>query len=257
MLAGITLERQRSEARPSVFDFVSRDARHDWTTYTTALARRFDREAEVQLGQAQWDIPAELQQLDFWQACRDREFVESLGVPFHEVRKPKKREDCLDIGCGVGFMLYPWSSWDAHFHGIDLSPKTVQFVQSRAPQLNSKLFKSVRCKAAHQAFEDAPEHVYDLAIATGTFYYYPLAYFELVWPQVQRVCKPKATWVVETVNPESPWAEEWGLLELHKGSEPILTPLSEWEASIRKLGGRIRKQSAGELFVTYAIVLPG
>ncbi|MEM6446382.1 MAG: class I SAM-dependent methyltransferase [Cyanobacteria bacterium J06642_2] len=240
-----------------MFDFVSHDAARDWMAYATPLARRFDREVDIQLGRAAWEIPADLQQFDFVQACREREFVDSLGVPFYQLRKPKKRENCLDIGCGVGFMLYPWSSWDAHFYGIDISPKTVQFVQSRAPQLNSKLFKSVRCKAAHQAFEDEPDDTYDLAIATGMFYYYPVEYFETIWTDVRRICKPKTIWLVETVNPESPWAEEWGLLELHKGCEPILTPLSEWEASIRKLGGRIRTQKAGELFVTYAIVLPG
>ncbi|MEO0854396.1 MAG: class I SAM-dependent methyltransferase [Cyanobacteria bacterium J06648_11] len=240
-----------------MFDFASHDTSHDWTTYTTALAQRFDREAEIQLGQAKWEMPEELQQLEFVRACRDRDFVASLGVPFHVLRKPKKREECLDIGCGVSFFLYPWTSWDAHFHGIDVSPKTIQLLQTRAPQLNSKLFKSARCKAAHQAFEETPADTYDLAIATGMLYYYPLDYFEMVWPDIQRVCKPKANWIVETVNPESPWAEEWGLVELEKGCEPLLTPLTEWEACVRKLGGRIRKQVAGELFVTYAIVLPG
>jgi hypothetical protein len=44
-----------------------------------------------------------------------------------------------------------------------------------------------------------------------------------------------------------------GLIELFKGTEPIFTPLTEWERRIAALGGKIQKQASGELFTTYWI----
>jgi len=59
--------------------------------------------------------------------------------------------------------------------------------------------------------------------------------------------------IIEVVNPDSVWAEQWGLIELFKGTEPIFTPLTEWERRIAALGGKIQKQASGELFTTYWI----
>ncbi|MEM9568793.1 MAG: class I SAM-dependent methyltransferase, partial [Cyanobacteria bacterium P01_E01_bin.34] len=95
------------------------------------------------------------------------------------------------------------------------------------------------------------------AIATGMFYYYPLDYFIAVWSQLLRVMQPKSTLILDTVDPESEWADEWGLLELEKGGEPEFTALSDWEQTFKQQGIKIKKRSAGELFVTYALALPG
>ncbi|WP_017323906.1 class I SAM-dependent methyltransferase [Synechococcus sp. PCC 7336] len=228
------------------------DVRTDWEEYTKPIAKRFDREVQVQLGQSNWELPEEITELDFWQACQHDRLGERLSIPFHELRQPKKREHCLDIGCGVSFLIYPWNHWSAYFHGHELSPQTVQFVQSRGPQLNSKLFKQMERGVAHQ-LSRYDEAQFDLAIATGFLYYYPADYFALMWQQLQRALAPKAVTVVEVVDPESEWIDEWGLVELAKGLEPILTPLQEWEALFVQVGAKVRKQARGELFATYAI----
>lgn len=223
-----------------------------WDPYLSSVAARFNRELEIQLGQPGWQLPPDLEQLPFWQAYQRDHLQERLGIPFPHLRAPHKREACLDLGCGVSFLTYPWNDWQANFYGHELSGEIVRFIRSRAPQLNSKLFKSMQQGSAHHLENYAPEQ-FDLAIATGFLYYYPIEYFDGVWAELLRVLRPAAPILIEVVNPESVWAEQWGLIELFKGTEPIFTPLSEWERRITALGGRIQKQASGELFTTYLI----
>ncbi len=223
-----------------------------WQAYLTPVTQRFNREAGIQLGEPPWDLPTDLQSLPFWQACQRDHLQDRLGMPFHQVRTPKKGEHCLDLGCGVSFMIYPWSHWQANFYGHEISDRIVKLLKSRAPQLNSKLFKSMQHGPAH-VLEPYPEQQFDLAIVTGFLYYYPLDYFTLIWRELQPVLKPKAQMIIEIVQADSPWAEEWGLIELAKGTEPILLPQETWEKQIKDLGGKILKRADGELFTTYVI----
>ena len=231
---------------------LSTDLRTDWEELTKPIAQRFDREVEVQLGKAKWDIPPDIVELDFWQACQTDHLLDRLGTPFHEVQSPKKRDKCLDIGCGVSYLLYPWVHWGAEFYGHDLSPSTVQFVQSRGSQLNSKLFKRMEQGVAHQLSRYEGQ-TFDLAIATGFLYYYPLDYFKLVWGQLRPLLAPKANVVIDIVNSESPWADEWGLLEMEKGAEPLLTNRQEWETCFQQIGAQVQQQMEAELFITYKL----
>lgn len=223
-----------------------------WQAYLTPVTQRFNREAGIQLGEPPWELPADLQSLPFWQSCQREHLEDRLGVPFHQVRTPKKGEQCLDLGCGVSFMIYPWSHWQANFYGHELSDRIVKLLKSRAPQLNSKLFKSMHHGPAH-VLESYTEQQFDLAIVTGFLYYYPLDYFTLVWQALQPLLRPKAQMIIEIVQADSQWAEEWGLIELAKGTEPILLPQETWEKQIKGLGGKILKRADGELFTTYVI----
>jgi SAM-dependent methyltransferase len=223
-----------------------------WEPYLAAVATRFNREAGIQLGEPDWQLPEDLKSLPFWQDCHQHHLMDRLGVPFHQLRAPKKKEHCLDLGCGVSFLIYPWSHWDAAFYGHELSNRIVKFIQSRAPQLNSKLFKSMQQGVAHQ-LDHYREDQFDLAIATGFLYYYPVEYFTDLWQPLQRVLKPKSPVILEVIDPESPWTEEWGLIEIFKGTEPIFTPRQTWETVFKQLGARILQQADGELFTTYVI----
>ncbi len=223
-----------------------------WQAYLTPVAQRFNREAGIQLGEPPWEIPADLKSLPFWQACQRDHLEDRLGVPFHQVRTPKKGEYCLDLGCGVSFLIYPWNQWQANFYGHEISDRIVKLLKSRAPQLNSKLFKSMQQGPAHR-LDVYTEAQFDLVIATGFLYYYPLEYFTQVWQALQPILKPKAQLIIEIVQADSVWAEEWGLIELTKGTEPILLPQETWEDQIKQLGGKVLRRAHGELFTTYVI----
>ncbi len=226
----------------------------DWSPYLSAVAARFDREAGIQLGEPDWELPDDLKRLPFWLACQHDHLADRLAIPFYELRQPQKHENCLDLGCGVSFFLYPWTHWNANFYGHELSPRIVKLMQSRAPQLNSKLFKSMKQGPAH-LLSPYEGQIFDLVVATGFLYYYPLQYFPLVWHSIQPLLKPDGDLIIDAIKSDSPWVDEWGLIELFKGTEPQLVTSTVWEAQIKQLGGHILDQSEGELFITYRIRL--
>jgi len=57
----------------------------------------------------------------------------------------------------------------------------------------------------------------------------------------------------DVIDPESPLAEDWAILETYLGAEVLLTPLSEWQRLVRQAGGKIVKTSSGELFQSWQV----
>ena len=157
----------------------------------------------------------------------------------------------MDIGCGVSFLIYPWREWGAFFWGQDISSVARDALISRAPQLNSKLFKGVEFGAARQLRYDDSQ--FDLAIATGWSCYYSLDYWQDAIKEVKRVLKPHSSFVFDVLNPEKPLALDWAVLETELGAEVFLEPLADWEKLIKSAGGKIITTITGELFWLYKV----
>ncbi|NJR40496.1 MAG: class I SAM-dependent methyltransferase [Leptolyngbyaceae cyanobacterium CSU_1_4] len=174
-----------------------------------------------------------------------------IASPFWEVAKPRKQQKCLDLGCGLSFLIYPWAEWDAFFYGQDISVVAKEALNSRGSQLNSKLFKGVQLGAAHQLNYAADQ--FDLVIATGFSCYYPLSYWDAVLTDVKRVLKPDGFFVFDVVNPDAEMAENWAILETYLGSEVFLEPLADWQKTIKAAGGQVAKTVSGELFQLYKV----
>lgn len=171
--------------------------------------------------------------------------------PFWEIAKPKKGQRCLDIGCGVSFLIYPWRDWQALFYGQEISVVAKDTLNSRGPQLNSKLFKGVQLGPAHQLPYEADQ--FDLVIATGVSCYYPLEYWQAVMTEVKRVLKPEGSFVFDVIDPDAELAENWAILETYLGAEVFLEPLADWQKMIQSAPAKITKKKSGELFQLYRV----
>jgi SAM-dependent methyltransferase len=171
--------------------------------------------------------------------------------PFWEIAKPQKNQRCLDIGCGVSFLVYPWRDWEAFFYGQDTSTVARDALNTRAPQLNSKLFKGVQLGPAHHL--NYQENQFDLCLATGFSCYFPLEYWGVVMGEVKRVLKPEGCFVFDVLNSEAPLAEDWAILETYRGAEVFLEAIADWENLIKTAGAKVIKKKSGELFDLYKI----
>ncbi|WP_353259860.1 class I SAM-dependent methyltransferase [Prochlorothrix hollandica] len=214
-----------------------------------AIAKRFNQEYQGQ----PFELPAEVEAMAITQQWRSGQLQAVSASPFWEMVKPQKKQHCLDLGCGIGFLVYPWREWGAFFHGQDISTVARDALVARGPQLNSMLFKGVVLKPAHQ-LDDYDPAFFDLAIATGLSCYYPPAYWEQVLTQVKRVLKPGQPFVFDVVNGELELAENWAILETYLGAEVFLESLGHWQTLIRAAGAKIVKQKAGDLFHLFKIV---
>ncbi|MBD2517617.1 class I SAM-dependent methyltransferase [Nostoc sp. FACHB-973] len=219
----------------------------DWQERLTQVAYRFNREY---LGQPV-ELPAEVQAMPIFREWAGGNFSGRIASPFWEVAKPQKNQHCLDIGCGVSLLIYPWRDWQAFFYGQEISNVARDILTSRGPQLNSKLFKGVELGAAHDLNYSPGQ--FDLAIATGFSCYFPPEYWNAVLTQVKRVLKPGGHFVFDILNPEQPLAEDWAVLETYLGAEVFLEPLVEWEKTIKAAGAKVITQKSGELFELYKV----
>jgi SAM-dependent methyltransferase len=218
-----------------------------WLPQIEAVRLRFDREYRND----KLDLPDEVLEMPIYQEWRNHNLATALSSPFWELAKFQKNLHCLDIGCGVSFLVYPWREWDLFFYGQEVSTVARDGLNSRAPQLNSKLFKGVKLGAAHQL--GYQEHSFDRVIATGFSCYYELDYWRLVLDEVKRVLKPGGIFVFDAIAPETQLAENWAILEMYLGTEVFLTPLKELNELLKTVGAKVTSTRQGELFCLYQV----
>lgn len=221
----------------------------NWQEKITPVAYRFNQQYQ---GQA-FELPAEVQAMPIYQEWVTGILPGRIASPFWEIAQPQKNQRCLDIGCGVSFLIYPWLEWQAFFYGQEISIVARDALNSRSPQLNSKLFKGVQLGPAHQL--NYPSIQFDIAIATGFSCYFPLDYWSVVLAEVKKVLKPGGHFVFDILDPEKPLAEDWAVLETYLGAEVFLEPIAEWEKTIKAADAKVVARQPGELFNLYKVRL--
>jgi SAM-dependent methyltransferase len=211
------------------------------------IAHRFNRQYQNK----DFELPKEVETMPIFMEWLSGKLSQRIASPFWEMAQPQKNQSCLDIGCGVSFLIYPWRDWQAFFYGQEISTVARDVLNTRAPQLNSKLFKGVELGAAHQLNYQSAQ--FDLAIATGWSCYFPLDYWKMVMSEVKGILKPSGQFVFDLLDPQKPLAEDWAILETYLGAEVFLEPLSEWEKMIKAMGAKIVSRQSGELFEMYKV----
>ena len=219
-------------------------------TQLAAIALRFNRQYRGDT----FELPPEVEAMPIFQEWIGGRLDAKISSPFWEICKPKKGQKCLDLGCGVSFLIYPWRDWDAVFYGQEISREAQEALNARGPQLNSKLFKGVKLAPAHQLEYEKIE--FDLAIATGWSCYFSLDYWEQVMRSVKSVLKPGGQFVFDALNPDVELAENWAILETYLGADVTLESLSEWEKVMTRVGAKVAKKKAGEIFNLYSVKFP-
>jgi SAM-dependent methyltransferase len=219
----------------------------DWSNDIDRVKQRFDREFK----QEAFDLPAEVEAMPIFREWISHNLTPKITSPFWELAGFKKNHRCLDIGCGVSFLIYNWREWETYFYGQEISVVSRTALNSRGPQLNSKLFKGVQAGAAHQLqYEEA---MFDRVIATGFSCYYPPEYWKLVLAEVKRVLKSDGIFIFDAIDPDAELAENWAILEMYLGAEVFLSPLAQFTELVKEIGGRISATQPGELFQMYKI----
>lgn len=241
-------KKRDSQLSEGGFDFLRRqNATDSAQAIVGQVAERFDKQYK---GEG-FALPAEVEAMPIFLEWTAGTLANRVNSNFWEIAKPQKNWRCLDIGCGVSFLIYPWRDWDAYFYGQEISTIARDALNSRGSQLNSKLFKGVELGSADRLHYEASQ--FDLAIATGWSQYYELNYWSLVLAEVKRVLKPGGQFVFDILNPDQPLVEDWAILETYLGTEVFLEPISAWEESLKAANAKIVSRKSGELFELYKV----
>jgi SAM-dependent methyltransferase len=222
-------------------------APQDWSSHIDRVRQRFDRE----LRQEAVSLPPEVEAMPLFRQWVSRELEPKITSPFWELGKFQKNHRCLDLGCGLSFLIYPWCDWQAYFYGQEIGVTAREALNSRGSQLNSKLFKGVQPGAAHILKYE--ENMFDRVIATGFSCYYPPEYWKLVLAEVKKVLKPDGWLIFDAIDPDAEMAENWAILEMYLGAEVYLTPLKDFKEMVQEAGGKITATKTGELFQMYQV----
>ncbi|WP_016950530.1 class I SAM-dependent methyltransferase [Anabaena sp. PCC 7108] len=218
-----------------------------WQERVAQIAYRFNKQYQNQ----KFEVPDEVQAMPIFREWTTGILSNKIVSPFWEIAQPQKNQHCLDIGCGVSFLIYPWRDWQAFFYGQEISNIARDTLNSRGSQLNSKLFKGVELGASHHLNYVSGQ--FDLVIATGFSCYFPLEYWQAVLLEVKRVLKPEGQFVFDILNSEQPLAEDWAVLETYLGAEVFLESTTDWEKTIKATGAKVIKRQLGELFELYKV----
>jgi SAM-dependent methyltransferase len=219
----------------------------NFASLVESVRKRFEQEYRHE----PFDLPPEVEAMPLFREWVSGALVGRISSPFWELAQIRKQHRCLDVGCGVSFLIYPWREWDAFFYGQEISVMARDALNSRGSQLNSKLFKGVKLGPAHNLLYE--DDTFDRAIATGFSCYYPLDYWATVLQEVKRVLKPEGIFVCDFVNPSSEIAENWSILELYLGVEVFLHPLDEVVNLVQAAGGKITATKSGDLYQIYRV----
>jgi SAM-dependent methyltransferase len=218
-----------------------------WQAQLAAVASRFNREYRGD----SFKLPEEVEAMPIFRERVSGILQTKVASPFWQIAQPQKNQTCLDIGCGMSFLIYPWRDWHAYFYGQEISNVAQEALNSRGPQLNSKLFKGVQLGPAHHL--NYQSNQFDLVIATGFSCYFPLDYWTEVMAEVKRVLRPSGQFIFDVLNPEVPLAENWAILETYLGAEAFLESLADWQKIIQAAGGQMTDSLLGELFQLYKV----
>lgn len=221
-----------------------------WAPMISAAAERYDADYQGK----SFDLPEEVEAMPVFRDWAAGSLGARIASPFWEIAKPKKNQHCLDLGCGLSFLIYDWKAWQARFYGQDVSAIAVKAIHQRGPQLDSKLFQGVKQGPAHLL--DYPPAAFDIVLATGFSCYYPLDYWRAVMEAAKPLIKPGGFFVFDVIDPEQPLAENWAILETYLGAEVALEPLTSWRSLIKDVDAKIIKQQSGELFHLYKVRWP-
>jgi SAM-dependent methyltransferase len=230
-----------------MYSALSSQQQHDWSIEIDRVKHRFDREFK----QEAFDLPAEVEAMPIFRDWISHQLAPKITSPFWELAEFKKNHRCLDIGCGVSFLIYNWREWETYFYGQEVSIVAKNALNSRGSQLNSKLFKGVQTGAAHQLKYE--NDTFDRVISTGFSCYYPPEYWQLVLQEVKRVLKPDGIFIFDAIDPATELAENWAILEMYLGAEVFLSPLTQFTELITEVGGRVTATRTGELFQMYQV----
>lgn len=241
-------KRQRSTPSFSTFSSGATHQEGDqWQPQLQAIAQRYNREYR----QESFDLPAEVEAMPIFREWATGSLQAQIASPFWELRQPQKREHWLDIGCGLSFLVYPWRDWDAFFYGQEISQVALEALNSRGPQMNSKLYRGVKRGPAHRLEYEA--HQFDGVVATGFSCYYPLEYGAQLLAEVKRVLKPEGVLLFDILDLDQPLTENWAILETYLGAEVLLEAQDAWHGTIKAAKGKLAKIQVGELFQLFRI----
>lgn len=139
---------------------------------------------------------------ELFKNMRDGEGLSDSGR--HEIRaflSPEPGMEFVDLGCCLNLMFNGYADWPSTYHGVDISPKTIDLLREHALRNGIRVGSLARC-SMHET--PHPDSFFDIGACIGSIEYFRRPFVEKTLREIRRIMKPSGKFVLDIPDVGSP-----------------------------------------------------
>ena len=151
----------------------------------------------------------------------------------------------IDLGCCLNLMFRGHDQWESLYHGVDISPKTIELLQ-RHVQRNHLQVGALVCGSMH----DTPfgDDAFDIGACVGSIEYFEREFVHRALKEIARIIKPGGRLVLDIPDVGSPEFGAISVIEDYLGRpEKFNMTIKEFEAELRPCWAIAKKEKVGPM----------
>jgi len=158
---------------------------------------------------------------------------------------PKPEIRFIDLGCCLNLMFRGYDKWESLYHGVDISPHTIELLQTYTNRHRLRTGALVCCGMHKTPFADA---YFDIGACIGSLEYFERDYVRSALKEIHRLIKPAGRIVLDIPDVGSPEFASIAIIEEHLGrTERFDLTVAEFEAEIRPFWHLVHREKVGPM----------
>lgn len=151
----------------------------------------------------------------FFERMRETDtFSDSARPEIAAYLAPENGMRFIDMGCCLNLMLAGYADWPSTYHGVDISPRTIELLRGWAAK-NAVPVGDLFCGSMHETPYAAG--FFDIGACVGSLEYFERDFVAQALREFHRVMNPGGRFVLDIPNVGSPECVICGLIEAHLG----------------------------------------
>lgn len=156
---------------------------------------------------------------------------DSSRKEIYEFLAPRKGMKYIDLGCCLNLMFSGYNTWESLYHGVDISPKTIQLLQKYLKKEHVAVGALCCCSMHATPFED---RCFDIGCCIGSLEYFEKEFIEAVMNEIRRILKSSARFVLDIPNVGSPEFGITSIIEEYLGRKDMFNiTIKEFEEMLQ------------------------
>jgi len=151
----------------------------------------------------------------------------------------------VDLGCCLNLMFRGYDKWESLYHGVDISPNTIELLHAYVNRNRLRTGALVCCAMHETPFADDS---FEIGACIGSLEYFEKDYVRRALREIRRLIKPAGRIVLDIPDVGSPEFESIAMIEAHLGRrERFDMRVTEFETEIRPFWNIAHREKVGPM----------